>query len=160
MALDAASASRNCRDIEQAAIRGAENYVNAYTPTTNPITTFNTSTQSCLENLSRYKSLFSGYPGLPGLPDLQSALQGMSDMFMRQACNAAEQQFRRAVQDSLGAVNGTVRGAARDATGGIYTPPSVTIQNGQATVTGGTSAESTARSTVNNAINRVINVFN
>lgn len=160
LALDAASAAKDCESIRQAALDGATRSVEAYTPRVNPVTTFNNSTQTCLDNISRYKSLFSGFPGLPGLPDLQSVLQGISDQFMRQACNAAEQQFRRAVNDSLGAVNGTIRGATRDATGGVYTAPSVTIQNGQATVSGGTSVESTARSTVNNAINRVINVFN
>lgn len=97
LALDASSAQQNCQDVRDAAEAGRKRAVTAAIPRKDPVEVFQESTEACLKNIINYSKFEFR---LPSLADLQGMLQQMGQDLITKACQAAKDQFNRAVQDA------------------------------------------------------------
>lgn len=146
----------DCKSIEQEAARARAKYVQAYTPRVDPVKTFDDATGSCLEFISMFDIGFTFQ--IPSIGDIDALLRGMAMKLLQRACQAATQQFNRAVSDAVSAVNAPLAGVA-DVPGfsaGISTGTSGgSIRDGGGSIRDG--GGSTVRQATDNAVDRIIN---
>lgn len=131
VALTPDDAQQKCEDVREAAEAGKQRAINAAIPKKDPGKTFDDATQSCLKNIIDYSKFEFR---MPTLGDLQGALKQMGQDLLLKACQAAQDQFNRAVADAtsqLGDLNtnlpgygsvglvGTGRGSVSVGTGGV-----------------------------------------
>jgi hypothetical protein len=156
LALDVGSSAGrslvDCDDLRRGATEAQARYVHTYTPRVDPVKTFDDATGSCLEFISMFDIGFSFT--IPSIGDLDALLRSMAMKLLQRACQAATQQFNRAVNDAVQSVNAPlaqVAGNVPGVSGGISTG------SGSAGVTIKDDGGSTVRNTINNATDRVIN---
>lgn len=141
-----------CRsEFEQEAARARSKYVQAYTPRTDPVKTFDDATGSCLEFISMFDIGFSFT--IPSLGDIDALLRSMAMKLLQRACQTATQQFNRAVNDAVQSVNAPLADVASvpGFSAGVSTStPGVTIRD---------DGGSTAQRAADSAVDRVINLF-
>jgi hypothetical protein len=143
----AAQNQANCDAIKSEVSRAQNSYLQAHTPSQNPVQTFDDAISNCLDFITNFQvSIPSLYDGI---------LSTMAKQLMQRACQTATGQFNQAVNTAKQSVNG----AASGATGGIITSPVSTGQGGTG-VSVSSDNGSLLRNTANTATNRVINLLN
>lgn len=141
-ALDPSSAQAYCDDVKKAAQNAQTKYIQIYQPRVDPGKTFDDATSSCLGFISNFNV---------SIPTMWDGILGnMATQLMQRACQAAQQQFNKAVNDATQSVNGTVN-QVPGANVGVQTGTgnygvSVSGDNG-----------STMQNTATTAVDRVIN---
>lgn len=158
LALDVGSSAGqslvDCDDLRRGATEAQARYVQISTPRVDPVKTFDDATGSCLEFISMFDIGFSFT--IPSIGDLDALLRNMAMKLLQRACQAATQQFNRAVNDAVQSVTGGtglndipfVSGGVTTGTGGTGVTGGVTVKS---------DGGSTVRRTVENATDRVIN---
>lgn len=146
----AAQSLVDCDDLRRGATDAQARYVQINTPRVDPVKTFDDATGSCLEFISMFDIGFSFT--IPSIGDLDALLRSMAAKLLQRACQAATQQFNRAVND---AVQGAGLSNVPFASGGVTTSTNGTGVTGGVTVKD--DGGSTVRNAVNNATDRVIN---
>lgn len=146
----AAQSLVDCDDLRRGATEAQARYVQTYTPRVDPVKTFDDATGSCLEFISMFDIGFSFT--IPSLGDIDALLRSMAAKLLQRACQAATQQFNRAVND---AVQGAGLNNVPFASGGVTTSTSGTGVTGGVTIKD--DGGSTVRNAVSNATDRVIN---
>ncbi|UXF74692.1 hypothetical protein K7574_21020 (plasmid) [Stenotrophomonas maltophilia] len=134
-AIDAASVQAYCDQVRQSAQQAKQRHVQIYAPRQDPGKTFDDATQSCLDGIMSYKSMFQFK--MPSLGDVQGILQQMAKDMLNKQCQAARAQFDRAVQDAVSTVNqSTNQVPGLDV--GVSTGSGVTVkpQDGESTIWG------------------------
>jgi hypothetical protein len=149
LALDVAAG--DCKSIEEEAARARSKYIQAFTPRTDPVKTFDDATSSCLEFISMFDIGFKFE--MPKIGDLDALLRNMAMKLLQRACQAATQQFNRAVNDAVQSVNAPLAGVA-DVPGF-----SAGISTGSSGVSIRDDGGSTVRQAADSAVDRVINIF-
>lgn len=131
-AMDATTTQAYCNQVQQAALDAQKRYVTTFTPHQDPGQTFDDATRACLSGILAFPSSFQFT--LPTMAGVEQILEQMAKHLMLQACQAAADQYNRAVSDALNTVNsdvntinqtGQVSGAG--SVGGVgvgYTSPS------------------------------------
>lgn len=154
LALDVGSSAGrslvDCDDLRRGATEAQARYVQINTPRVDPVKTFDDATGSCLEFISMFDIGFSFT--IPSIGDLDALLRSMAAKLLQRACQAATQQFNRAVND---AVQGAGLSNVPFASGGVTTSTSGTGVTGGVTIKD--DGGSTVRNAVSNATDRVIN---
>lgn len=153
-ATDPASVQAYCDEVKKAAQDAQLRYIQTYQPRVDPVKTFDDATGSCLEFISMFDIGFSFT--IPSLGDIDALLRNMAMKLLQRACQAATQQFNRAVNDAVQSVTGGtglndipfVSGGVTTGTGGTGVTGGVTVKS---------DGGSTVRRTVENATDRVIN---
>jgi hypothetical protein len=140
----------DCEDLRRGATDAQARYVQIYTPRVDPVKTFDDATGSCLEFISMFDVGFSFT--IPSIGDLDALLRSMAAKLLQRACQAATQQFNRAVSDAL---QGAGINDVPFVSGGVTTSTSGTGVSGGITVND--DGGSTVRNAVSNATDRVIN---
>ncbi|MEP9574116.1 hypothetical protein QYG34_10605 [Xanthomonas euvesicatoria] len=102
-AIDAASVQAYCDQVRQSAQQAKQRHVQIFAPRQDPGKTFDDATQSCLDGIMSYKSMFQFK--MPSLGDVQGILSQMAKEMLNKQCQAARAQFDRAVQDAVSTVN-------------------------------------------------------
>lgn len=147
---DAQSALVNCDQIKQSAQNAQLQYIHAYTPSVNPVQTFDDAVGHCLENIQKFNLSLT----LPSLGDLEQLLSDMAQKLAQSACQSATSQFNNAVNAATQAING----AASNASGGmVNNSMAVGTQGTGITISGDNGAA--VRNTVTNSTNRVVNTL-
>lgn len=146
----AAQSLVDCDDLRRGATEAQARYVQINTPRVDPVKTFDDATGSCLEFISMFDIGFSFT--IPSIGDLDALLRSMAAKLLQRACQAATQQFNRAVND---AVQGAGLSNVPFASGGVTTSTSGTGVTGGVTIKD--DGGSTVRNAVDNATDRVIN---
>lgn len=147
-----AQALVDCDDLRRGATDAQARYVRIHTPRVDPVKTFDDATASCLEGIAMFDIGFTFQ--IPSLGDIDALLRNMAMKLLQRACQAATQQFNRAVSDAVQSVNAPlaqVAGNVPGVSGGISTG------SGSAIVTIRDDGGSTVRNTISNATDRVIN---
>ncbi len=147
MALDPQSAQVYCDDVKKAAQDAQKKYVQIYQPQTDPTKTFDDATSSCLSFISNVNI------NIPSLWD--GILKGLADQVLRRACQAAQEQYNKAVNDAMQSVNGTIgqipgAGVSAQYGGQAGTAPSTTVTTDNGAAMKGAATRS---------VDRVINFF-
>lgn len=152
----AAQSLVDCDDLRRGATDAQLRYIQTYQPRVDPVKTFDDATGSCLEFISMFDIGFSFT--IPSLGDIDALLRGMAMKLLQRACQAATQQFNRAVNDAVQSVtNGTGLNDIPFASGGITTGTNGTGVSGGVTVKD--DGGSMVRRTVENATDRVVNTL-
>ncbi len=140
----------DCDDLRRGATEAQARYVQINTPRVDPVKTFDDATGSCLDFISMFDIGFSFT--IPGIGDLDALLRSMAAKLLQRACQAATQQFNRAVND---AVQGAGLSNVPFASGGVTTSTSGAGVTGNVTIKD--DGGSTVRNALDNATDRVIN---
>lgn len=153
-ALDPQSVQAYCDEVKQAAQNAQAKYIQIYQPKQDPGKTFEDATTACLEFINNFNIGFSFQ--IPSIGDIQGILQRMGQQLLIRACQAAKDQFNKAVNDAMQSVNGQL--------GDLNQVPGVNVGVQTGAGSGpGVSAElkndggSTLGSAAQNAVDRVIN---
>lgn len=138
-------------EFEQEATRARAKYVQAFTPRVDPVQSFAASTDACLAAITDFDvGIVLEIPNV----DLDAILKNMAKQLLQRACQAATQQFNRAVSDAVQSVSAPlaqVAGNVPGVSGGIST--------GSAGLTIRDDGGSTARRAADGAVDRIINLF-
>lgn len=105
-AVDPESTQAYCDQVRDASKEAQRRYVLTFKPRQDPGKTFDDATRSCLDGILSYPSSFQFT--LPTMAAVQEILRQMGKRLMLQACQAARDEFDRAVRDAMNTVNGTV----------------------------------------------------
>ncbi len=143
-ALDSTSAQAYCDQVQKAAQNARTNYIKVYQPSNDPVKVFDDATGACLDFISNFDIGFSFT--IPSLGDIDAFLRRMAMTLLQRACQAATDQFNRAVNDALQSVNSTTGVAG------------VTATNTGSGVAVSSNTSSVVQSTVQTATDRVINL--
>ncbi len=103
-ALDPQSVQAYCDEVKKASLDAQTRYIQAYQPRVDPGKTFDDATSSCLDFISNFNIGFSF--NIPSLGDISGLLQQMAQKLLQRACQAAQQQFSKAVSDAQQSVGG------------------------------------------------------
>lgn len=147
-ALDAASAQAYCDEVKKAGQDAQLRYVQTYQPRVDPVKTFDDATGSCLEFISMFDVGFSFT--IPSLGDIDAFLRNMAMKLLQRACQPAQAQFNRAVNDAVQSVtNGT----------GLSNVPGVSTSVSSSGVNINANGNSVLQQTTQNAVDRVVNTL-
>lgn len=105
-ATDPSTTQAYCDQVQQAALQAEQRYVSTFTPHQDPGQTFDDATRACLSGILAFPSAF--HFTLPTMAGMEQILEQMGKQLMLQACQAAADQYNRAVQDALNTVNNGV----------------------------------------------------
>lgn len=140
----------DCNDLRRGAIEAQARYVQIHTPRIDPLKTFDDATASCLEGIAMLDIGFTFQ--IPNLGDIDALLRSMATKLFQRTCQAATQQFNRAINDAmqpLSAPIAQITSSVPRISGGISTDSAgITIRD---------DGGSTFRNTINSATDRVIN---
>lgn len=146
LAFDRSSALVDCQSVRDAAAAAQRRYIQIYQPQTDPTKTFDQAS-SCVSTISNINI------GIPSIWD--GVLQGVANQVLNRACQAAQAQYNKAVNDAMQSVNGSIgqipgAGVSAQYGGQAGTAPSTTVT----TDNGAAMKGATTRS-----VDRVINFF-
>lgn len=102
-ALDAASVQAYCEAVKQAAKDAQKKYLGLFTPKVSPQDVFDRAVKVCSEYITKFDGGFK--LSIPSLGDIQGMLEREAEKLLRQACQAAQDQFNRALDDAVRTVN-------------------------------------------------------
>jgi len=138
----------DCDELRRGATDAQARYIQTHTPRVDPVKTFDDATGSCLEFISIFDIGFSFT--IPSLGDIDALLRSMAAKLLQRACQAATQQFNRAVND---AVQSATNGA------GLSNIPGVSTSVGSSGVSIKANGNSVIQQTTQNAVDRVVNTL-
>ncbi len=147
LAFDRSSALVDCQSIKDAATAAQHRYVQIYQPQIDPTKTFDDATASCVSTIQNVNL------SIPSIWD--GVLQGVANQVLNRACQAAQAQYNKAVNDAMQSVNGTLgqipgAGVSAQYGGQPGTSPSTTVTTDNGAAMKGAATKS---------VDRVINFF-
>lgn len=144
LALDQPSVQVYCDNVKKAALEAQARYIQTAQPRQDPVQTFDDSVSSCLGDISGIQL------SIPSVFD--ALLSTLGKQLTNRICQAARNQFNKAVGDAMQSVNGAVGGATGGAIPGVgvstSTAPGVSVQND-----GGAAMKNTATTAVDRVMN-------
>lgn len=100
LAFDRNSALADCQSVKDAAAAAQRHYIQVHQPQTDPTKTFDNATTACVSTIQNVSI------SIPSLWD--GALKGLANQVLNRACQAAQGQYNKAVNDAMQSVNGTI----------------------------------------------------
>jgi len=153
-AVDPQSVRAYCDDIKQSAQNAQLRYIQTYQPRVDPGKTFEDATTSCLDFINKFNVGFNFQ--IPTLGDVGAMLQKAAEQMLQKTCQAAAQQFNKAVSDAQQSIG--------QATNGVNQLPGVnvgvstgSIQPPGVSTTVKTDGGTAAQGVTDKAIDRIIN---
>lgn len=156
MALDAESVKAYCDEVSKAAVTAKSNYLATYQPKQDPGKVFENAINSCLDQISKYSVGFNF--SSPNMAAIQKMMEQMAAQLIQKACQSAQDQFNKAVNEAKQTVNGTLS-PVNDVPLVNANMTSSTSGTGGVSTNVTNTSQSTVNSTSNSWTNRVFNYF-
>lgn len=100
-ALDPASSQAYCDQVKSSAQQAQHRYLETFKPMRNPISTFDSATQACLQQIARFSM-----PKVPYLEAVQPILQEMAVEFLQKQCRDMTNQYDQQLQEARNYLDG------------------------------------------------------
>jgi len=153
-AVDPQSVQAYCDDIKKSAQDAQLRYIQTYQPRVDPGKTFEDATTSCLDFINKFNVGFNF--NIPSLGDIGAMLQQAAQQMLQKTCQAAAQQFNKAVSDAQQSVGQATTGVNQLPGVNVGMQTGSNLPSGVSTVIktdGGTAAQQATTKTIDRIIN-------